>query len=165
LDGALTLDANGENGAYWVFQIGTTLITTPGSMVTLIDPGTNLGSDDGIFWDAQSGITINAGSQILGNYLAGTSVTFSGTTSGSGRGLAQAQVTLEDNLINSQAPNGGDWTGGLVYNSSGAVVPIPEPATFLWLLPLGALGFVLWQRRPSVANKICCEKAAAHRHE
>lgn len=157
-NGALTLDAQGQNGVFWVFQIGTSLTTSAGSTVTLINPGTNGGSDDGIFWVAQSGITIGAGSTMLGNYLAGTSITFSGTTNASlgVRALAQAGITLDENEVNPfGGPGGGDFTGGLTYGPGGSVIPlsnIPEPAALLWLLPLGALGLVLWRRRSSVES-------------
>ncbi len=151
MDGTLTLNANGMNNAYWVFQIGSTLTTTASSAVTLINPGTNGGSDDGIYWDVGTGITIGDGNQLLGNYLAGTSITFGGTTSGSGRALAQDAVTLDDNSINaSGGPGGSGWSSGLMFNAMGNVVPVPEPATFLWLAPLGAMGWALWRRRSVV---------------
>jgi len=149
--GALTLNAQGKNNVFWVFQIGTSLTTSLGSTVNIINPGTNGGSDDGVFWDAETGgITIGASSTMLGNYLAHTSITYSGTTNASGgvRSLAEAGVTLDQNIVNPMGgPGGSGYTGGLKYNQSGAVVPIPEPAAFLWLAPLGAFGLVLWRRR------------------
>ena len=157
--GALVLDAQGQNNVFWVFQIGTSLTTTALSSVTLIDPGTNGGSDDGIFWVAETGgITIGADSTMLGNYLAATSITYSGTTTASGgvRSLAEAAVTLDQNQVNPLGgPGGSSFDGALMYAPGGAVVPlvnIPEPAAFLWLAPLAALGLVIWRRRPA-ANK------------
>lgn len=124
--GALVLDAQGKNHAYWVFQIGTSLTTSINSSVTIINPGSNGGSDDAVFWVAGAAITVGANNAILGNYLAGTSITFGGTTSGNGRALAMAGVTLAANPVNSQGgPSGSDYTGGLMYNASGAVVPTP----------------------------------------
>ncbi len=151
--GALQLDAQGHNNVFWVFQIGTSLTTAAGSSVTLINPGTNGGKDDGIFWVAETGgITEGANSAMLGNYLAGTSITFSGTTTASGgvRALAEAGITLDQNAVNPLGgPGGGDFTGGLMYGPSNSVVPItvPEPAAFLWLVPIGALGLALRRRR------------------
>jgi hypothetical protein len=147
LTGILTLDAEGENDAYWVFQIRTSLTTAPSSIVQVIDTGSNGGSDDGIFWDAGSTIVINTGNTIEGNYLAGTSITFDTSSQGYGRALAVDAISLDTNLININDPNGGDWTGGLTYNSIGDVVPVPEPAAILWLAPIGALGVVIWRRR------------------
>ena len=123
LNGALVLDAQGKNNAFWVFQIGTSLTTSVGSTVTVINTGTHGGSDDGIFWDAGTGITLGANNQLMGNYLAGTSITFGSTTGGEGRALALAGVSLDDNVVNSQGgPGGSDWTGGLTYDANGDVV-------------------------------------------
>lgn len=129
LTGALVLDARGRNGAFWVFQIGTTLITAVNSSVTVINPGSNGGRDCGIFWNAGSAITIGANNRIAGNYLAGTSITFGGKSAGSGRALALAGISLDNNQINAKgAPGGTSWSGGLKYDASGAVVPNPDLA-------------------------------------
>ncbi len=159
LDGTLTLNAKGESNAVWVFQIGTTLIASQNSAVVIENLGPGGGSGDGIFWNAGTGITIGPDSTILGNYLAGTSITFGGTTSGNGRALARAAVTLDDtNILDPDGgpPEGNDWDGGVMYNANGQVVPfiIPEPAALLWLMPLGALGLVLWRRQLVAKRKI-----------
>ncbi len=75
LNGALVLDGQGMDDAYWVFQISTTLITSVNSMVTVINPGPSNGSDYGVFWNVGTGVTIGANNAVLGNYLAGTSIT------------------------------------------------------------------------------------------
>ncbi len=167
------LNANNETNAVWVFQIGTSLTTSGtadvagASSVTLINTGPGGGSGDGIFWVTQAGITIGAGSTVLGNYLAGTSISDDGAGGGSGgvRFLAQAGLTVAapagvappSQFNSTGGPNGSDWAGGLVYNQSGAVVPtpVPEPAAFLWLVPLGAMGLVLYRRsRQNAAAKL-----------
>lgn len=148
LDGALTLDANFRNNVFWVFQIGSSFTTAANSSVTLINPGSNDGSDDGIYWDTGSAITFGANNRILGNYLATTSITFDDGTTGSGRALAQAGITLATTVLDSHGgPGNSDWTSGLRYNAMNNVVPVPEPAAFLWLVPLGVMGFVLSRRR------------------
>jgi hypothetical protein len=147
LTGNLTLNANDENNAFWVFQIGSTLTTAADSNVTMINLGSNGGSDDGVFWDAGTSITFGAGSQILGNYLAGSTVTLDSTAGGDGRALAQTTIALDDSILNSQGgPEGSDYSGGLMYLPNGTIVPVvvPEPAASLWLTPLCALGVVLW---------------------
>lgn len=129
LTGALVLDARGRNDAFWVFQIGTSLTTAVNSSVTMINPGSNGGRDCGIFWNAGSAITIGANNRIAGNYLAGTSITLGGKSSGGGRALALAGISLDNNQIDAKGgPGGKDWTGGLKYNASGAVVPNPNLA-------------------------------------
>lgn len=131
--GALVLNANFQNGVAWVFNIGTSLTTSANSTVTFINLGTNGGSDNGLFWNAAAGITIGDNNTILGNYMAGTSISFTGitTTLGSGgtRALAGAAVTFAGpGSINPLGgPGGGDFDGGLMYNGLGQLVPIPPP--------------------------------------
>ena len=151
LTGNLTLDAQGRNNAFWVFQIGTSFTSADSAIVRVINTGTQGGSDDGVFWDAVNAVVFGTDNTILGNYLAGSSITFTTGDHGSVRALAVQAITLDTNIVSSQDPNGGDWTGGLGYNESGQVVPVPEPAAFLWLGPLGALSLVIW-RRGSRAN-------------
>jgi hypothetical protein len=150
LDGTLTLNANGEANAVWVFNIYASLTTSEDSSVVL-ENTVNNGSGVGVYWNAYTGgITIGANSTVLGNYLAGTSVTFDGLDSGlGGRLLAQAAVSIStaSDFNSTGNPGGSGYDAGLMYNPQGAVVPIPEPAAFLWLAPLGALGLVVWRRR------------------
>ena len=123
LTGALVLDAQGQNSVAWVFQIGTALTTSINSTITFINLGTNGGSDLGLFWNAGSAINVGGNNQIAGNYLSGTSISFGGLSGGGGRALALAGVSLDNNIINARGGfGGGDYTGGLKYDPSGAVV-------------------------------------------
>ena len=123
-NGALVLDAQGQNNVAWVFQIGTALTTSINSTVTFINLGSNGGSDLGVFWNAGSAITIGANNTIAGNYLAGTSVVFGSLDAAGGRALALAGVSLDNDVVNARGgPAGGDLSGGLHYNVLGAVVP------------------------------------------
>jgi hypothetical protein len=112
LNGALVLDGQGKNGAFWVFQIGTSFTGSVNSSVTVINPGSNGGSDYGVFWNAGSEIIVGANNALLGNYLSGTSVTLGAESGGSGRVLVLAAITLDQNALNSHGgPGGNDWTG------------------------------------------------------
>ena len=147
LTGSLILDAQGRNNAFWVFQIGTTLTTAAYSSITVINFGSNAGADLGLFWNVGAAISIGASNDLAGNYISGTSITLGNASSGSGRMLALAGISLDNNQLNTfGGPAGGDWTGGLAYNISGNVAAVPEPSAVLWLIPLGALGFAFWQR-------------------
>ena len=149
MTGTLTLNANFQNNVYWVFQIGTSLTTAAGSMVTVINAPDG-GMSDGIFWDVGASVTFGAGNTLLGNYLAGVSITYSATTNGVGgaRTLVQTDLTLTANSIDAHGVAGGsDWTGGLMFNGLGDVVPVPEPATFALFTGLVALGLIWTQRR------------------
>jgi len=151
LTGILKLDAQGNNNAYWVFQIGSTLTTSPDSTlhssVQLINAGSNNGSDVGVFWAVGSSATIGVGTEFEGNILALASVTVNtGATIWNGRALAQTgAVTLDTNVISNVCPlpNGGPgFSGGLKFDTDGTtIVPIPEPAT-LCLLGFGVLSLV-----------------------
>ncbi len=133
--GALVLDANFQNGVAWVFNIGTSLTTAANSTVTFINLGTNGGSDNGLFWNAAAGITIGDTNTVLGNYMAGTSINFTGSTNtlagGGVRALAGAAVTFAGPAPGGfnplGGPGGGDFDGGLMYNGLGQLVPIPPP--------------------------------------
>lgn len=147
LTGNLVLDGQGMANAYWVFQIGTALTTSANSTVSVINYGAAGGSDYGIFWNAGAEIIIGADNAILGNYLSGTSITLGSRSSGSARALALAAVTLDQNVINTYGgPLSSDWTGGLMYDPMGNIVPIPEPSNAL-LASVALLAFLSRRRR------------------
>ena len=137
LTGALVLDAQGHNNASWVFQFGTGLTTAVNSSVTLINPGSNGGADDGIFWNAATGaIVIGDNNTILGNYIAYTSVSFTGSTQLLGNGGARfmalngAVTFAGPGTTNALGvPGGGDWTGGLTLNGSSVVAAVAPVIT------------------------------------
>jgi hypothetical protein len=153
LTGTLTLDANGNNNAYWVFQIYSTLTTGPGSVVQMTGLGPDGGFGAGVFWQVGSSATIDTTTAFEGNILALVSITLNNSaTILNGRALAQTAVTLDHNTIKNVCPLGGPgnggpgFSGGLKYDTDGTtVVPIPEPAT-LCLLGFGALSMLRRKR-------------------
>ncbi len=149
--GALILDAQGQNNPYWVFQIGTTLTTAAASSVSFINLGSNGGSDAGLFWNIGSAATIGATNTIAGNYIVGTSMTIGNLSGGANRILAKTgAISLDVNFINTtDGPDLslGDLTGGLMFDSGGLVVPIPEPATTTLISASAILALAAWRRR------------------
>jgi type VI secretion system secreted protein VgrG len=98
--GILTFDAQNDPTARFVVQIGTTLITSAGSSVVLIN-----GADAGnIYFQVGTSVTLGAGSNFIGNILANVSITGSGATV-TGRLLAvTAAVTLDTNNVTVPPP-------------------------------------------------------------
>jgi len=126
LTGDLVLDGQGKNNVFWVFQIGTGLTTAANATVTVINPGSNGGRDYGIFWNCGTAVTFGATNQIAGNYLAGTSISLGADRgSGGGRALALAAVTVDGvgQVDAFGGINGSDWTGGVIFDQAGKVVP------------------------------------------
>jgi type VI secretion system secreted protein VgrG len=153
LTGALTLDAQGQNDAYWVFQIGTALTTASLSSVNVINAGSNTGKDDGIFWQVGSSATLGTFTEFEGNILALTSITMNtDATDLNGRMLAHnGAVTLDTNTV---GINGGPgYNGGLTYATDGnTIVPavVPEPSALL-LLAAGSAMFLFGRKfRPAI---------------
>lgn len=154
LTGTLTLNAQNKNNAYWVFQIESTLTTASDSSVFVINFGSNGGSDIGLFWQVGSSATLGTDSAFEGNILALASITLNtGATILNGRALAQTgAVTLDTNIISNVCPlsgpgNGGPgYSGGLMYDSTGKIAPVPVPASILLLAP-GLAGLVAFRKR------------------
>jgi type VI secretion system secreted protein VgrG len=154
LTGTLTLDAQHNNNAYWVFQIGSTLTTATNSSVDVINLGSNDGIDDGLFWQVGSSATLGTGTAFEGNIVALTSITLNtGATIPNGRALARnGAVTLDDNVISIVCANGGPgYSGGLMYGADGTtIVPgrplVPVPGALL-LVGSGMMSLLACGRR------------------
>jgi Ice-binding-like len=96
LTGTVTLDAEGDNGAVFIFQAGSTLLGASSSRVKLIDGAQACN----VFWQVGSSATLGTDDTFVGTILALTSATlFTGATV-DGRVLARnGEVTLDDNTI------------------------------------------------------------------
>jgi hypothetical protein len=96
LTGTLTLDAQGDPNAVFVFQAASTLITAAASRVALV----NGASACNVFWQIGSSATLATNSVFVGTILALTSVTATTGASITGRLLARnGAVTLDTNTI------------------------------------------------------------------
>ncbi len=133
LTGPLTLDAQGNAGAQFVFMIGSTLTTASASSVVLI----NGASPCNVFWQMGSSATLGTGTAFQGNLLALTSITLTTGASVIGRALARnGAVTLDTNVLNGSAcgtsttapgttPGDGS-TPGTVRNGTARFVRLPR---------------------------------------
>ena len=114
LTGVLTLDAQGDPNAVFVFNIGSTLTTAAASEVLLIN-GATAGN---VFYRVGSSATLLAASIFKGKIIALTSITLvSGASINCGAALARnGAVTLDNNVIGIcptvTAPIGGGGGGG-----------------------------------------------------
>jgi hypothetical protein len=96
LTGTLTLDAEGDPNAVFIFQIGSTLTTASNSTIALI----NGASACNVFFQVGSSATVGTSTTFEGNILALTSITLNTGASVSARTLARnGAVTLDNNLI------------------------------------------------------------------
>ena len=94
--GDLTLDAKGNANAVFIFQMGSTLVTTTGRKVILAG-GARAGN---IVWQVGSSATLGTSSVFKGNILAMASITVTTGASVEGRLMARTgAVTLDSNVI------------------------------------------------------------------
>lgn len=100
ITGTLTLDAQGDPNAVFVFQMASTLVTASASVVNVIN-GANACN---VFWQVGSSATLGTGTVFRGNILALTSIALTTGASIEGRALARnGQVTMDTNTITQAA--------------------------------------------------------------
>jgi hypothetical protein len=96
VSGDVTLDAQGDPSAVFIFQIGSTLTTGSGSHIVLA----NSASACNVFWQVGSSATLGTDSYFKGNILALTSITITTGVNLEGRALARnGAVTLDSDVI------------------------------------------------------------------
>ncbi len=96
LTGTLTLDAQGDPNAVFIFQIGTSLTTASNSAVVVINGGTACN----VFFQVGSSATLGTSTQFLGSILANISDTLTTNATVSGRVFAlNGAVTLDTSRV------------------------------------------------------------------
>lgn len=109
LTGALTLDAEGDASAVFIFQAGSTLTTASSSSMVL----QNGAQACNVFWQVGSSATFGTGTQFVGHVLALDSISATTGATFNGQLLARnGAVTLDTNTI---------------VNDACAAVVTPEP--------------------------------------
>lgn len=150
LTGMLTLDAQNDPNARFVFQIGSTLTTASASSVNVIN-GT---AGTGLYWDVGSSATLGTSTSFAGNIFADQSITLDSTANIlCGRAFAlNGAVTMDTNSISNNCANGGDLGSGntdfgsIGFDGAGESIPVPEPAT-IFLIGLGGIGLLFRKMR------------------
>jgi type VI secretion system secreted protein VgrG len=132
LTGTLTLDAQGDPHAQFVFQAASTLITASNSRVLLV----NGANPCNVVWQIGSSATFGTGTRFVGDVLAHTSISANTAATFRGRLLARGgAVTLDNNTITNgtcaaDTSGGGDGTtpttavGGTPTTSGDTSTPV-----------------------------------------
>jgi hypothetical protein len=138
VNGTLTLDAQGNPDAVWIFQAGTTLITGSASKVIFKD---GLGDACNIFWQVGSSATLGTGTDFMGSIMALESITLTTGATVDGRVSARnGAVTLDSNTITEDCD---------------VVASVPESGTTLGMLGLAiSILFVVSQRFFSMPKEL-----------
>jgi hypothetical protein len=136
LTGTVILDGQGNANAVWVFQMPSTLITSPSSVVDVM----NTGAGAGVFWNVGSSATLDTATSFAGNILALASITLNhAATIGCGSALAHtAAVTMDNVTIDSTscAGTGEDGSNGLSGGLDVSTTPDGTMVSFLPFVPL-----------------------------
>jgi hypothetical protein len=127
LTGPLTLDAQGDPNAQFVFEIAAELTTAPASSVVLV----NGASPCNVFWQVGSSATLDTTTAFQGNLMALTSISLNNGASVIGRVLARnGQISLINNVLDgslcgtgSVPPNAPGTTGPATPGAGSAVGP------------------------------------------
>jgi len=116
MTGALTLDAEGDPNAEFVFQIGSQLTTESASSVVLV----NGASPCNVYWQVGSSAVLGTTTSFQGTLMALTSISLNSNATVVGRMLARnGQVSLIENTLTrplcstgSTTPPSGETPGG-----------------------------------------------------
>ena len=127
--GSVTLDAQGDPNAVFIFQIGSTLITGSGTTVSLV----NGAQACNVFWQVGSSATLGTGTRFVGTIMASASITANTAATIHGRLLAQtAAVTMDTNTITtSNCASSVTGSGGGTETTTPAEVAALAAATVL----------------------------------
>jgi hypothetical protein len=118
--GTVTLNAQGNPNAVFIFQVGEALTTSSNTTVSLV----NEAKACNVFWQIGSSATLGTGTHFVGTIMAKASITANSAATIEGRLLAETgAVTLENNTITTStcaSPSGGTETTSGGGPTSGA---------------------------------------------
>lgn len=118
--GTLTLDAQGNPDALFIFQVGSTLTTASNSVVALV----NGASACNVYWQIGSSATLGTDSDFVGTVVALTSITATTGATIEGQLLARnGAVTLDTNTIDSSTCTTSSSGGATTTTTSVSTTP------------------------------------------
>ncbi len=125
--GNVTLNAQGDPNAVFVFQVASTLITGSNTTVLL----TNGAQACNVFWQVGSSATLGTGTAFVGTIMASASITANTAATIHGRLLAQTgAVTLDTNTITtSNCASSESGSGGGTETTTGEEATALEAAS------------------------------------
>lgn len=116
----LTLDAQNDADAVWIFKMESTLITGSNSNVNIINSPDPAAATCRIFWQIGSSATLGTGSTMRGTLMALTSISLNNSATLLGRALARnGSVTMDTNTIDASA----------CFPAQASPSPSPSPTT------------------------------------
>jgi hypothetical protein len=93
--GTVTLDAQGDPNAVFIFQVDAAMNTAAGAEVVLANGATA----DNVYWQVQGAVGTGALTKLRGTILTAGGVTLGASTELTGRALSRGTVTLAANVI------------------------------------------------------------------
>jgi hypothetical protein len=176
--GSVTLDAQGDPNAVFIFQVGSTLITGSNTTVALV----NGAQACNVFWQVGSSATLGTGTRFVGTVMAAETITANTAATIHGRLLAQtAAVNLDTNTIttsncaSSESGGGGgtetttpEETAALEapfvgVTTTGATAPTPASPTPVRVTAPGPAITTPATAPPASRSTVSSSRAAAHR--
>jgi hypothetical protein len=157
--GTLTLDAENDPDAVFIFQAGSTLTSASSATIALV----NKADACNVFWQVGSSATFGTDTVFVGHVLALTSITANTRATFQGQLLAQnGAVTLDTNTItNNVCTSAASATPSAEERMTDSGGQLPNTDAFDWLTPLaiglGVIvfvsgGYLIWQRRKPEAK-------------
>ena len=124
LTGPLTLNAEGDPNAQFVFEIGAELTTAPASSVVLV----NGASPCNVYWQVGSSATLDTTTAFQGNLMALTSISLNNGATVIGRVLARnGQVSLINNVLSGSQCGTGSTSSSPAGDPDEPSAGAPEP--------------------------------------
>jgi hypothetical protein len=160
--GSVTLDAQGNPNAVFIFQIGSTLITGSNTSVVLVGGAQACN----VFWQVGSSATLGTGTRFVGTIMASATITANTAATIHGRLLARTgAVNLDTNTITtSNCPSSVSGSGGGTETTTGAGGSGPGAGTTAPLPLIGSRTVGKTAKQIAAAKrKAAARRAAARR--
>ena len=159
--GSVTLDAQGNPNAVFIFQIGSTLITGSNTSVVLI----NGAQACNVFWQVGSSATLGTGTSFVGTIMASATITANTAATIHGRLLARTgAVNLDTNTITtSNCPSSASGIGGGTETTTGAGGAGAGSGTTTPLPPIGSRTAGKTAKQIAAARRKAAARRAATR--